>query len=57
MHTAVPAFTVQHYILHTLLTNFNYWSVSTTVETMTKTTEFRPRAVSRPRPQSQVYKY
>ena len=28
MHKAVPVFTIQHYISHTLLINFNYWSVS-----------------------------
>jgi len=54
----VPAFTIQHFISHTLLINFNYRPVSKTAETNAS----RPRpqvprpspriAVSRARPQS-----
>jgi len=40
MHKAVPAFTIQHHISHTLLIKFNYWIISRTAETN----------VSRPRP-------
>jgi len=50
MHKAIPAFTIQHYISHTLLINFDYWSVSKTAKT--KAAEFRSRVVSRPRPWS-----
>jgi len=53
MYKAVPAFTIQHYISHTLLINFNYWSVSKTAEiSASRPEQHRRISVSRPRRRS-----